>query len=128
MSRNSCIYFELLEVLILVSLKDLETKLCKHNQKEVVSVHYIKGGVKKRFCQCRNLRCEFISSIAFKANDSLERLPSKIHLRYFTFACCFISIPLYKIFKDLEFQSLCLVPNNIESVYLIYCQQTSNIS
>ena len=33
-------------VLILVSLKDLETELCKHNQEEVVSVHYIKAYVK----------------------------------------------------------------------------------
>ena len=52
--QNLCIYFVFLEVLILVSLKDLETKLCRHNQKEVVSVHYIKVYVKwlvkKRFC------------------------------------------------------------------------------
>ena len=39
-SRTLCIYFALLEVLILVSFKDLETS--SHNQKEVVSVHYIK--------------------------------------------------------------------------------------
>ena len=39
-------YFALSEVLILVSLKDLETKLCKHNQKEVISVHYIRVYVK----------------------------------------------------------------------------------
>ena len=31
-----------LEDEILIFLKDLETKLCKHNQKEVEAVHYIK--------------------------------------------------------------------------------------
>ena len=44
--------------------------LCRHNQKEVVSVHYMKVYI----------------------------------------------MPLYTIFKDLVFQSLCLVPNNIDSV------------
>ena len=44
--------------------------LCSHNQKEVVSVHYMKVYI----------------------------------------------MPLYTIFKDLVFQSLCLVPNNIDSV------------
>ena len=45
-SRTSCIYIPLLVALILVSLKDLETKLFTHNQKEIVSVHCIKAGVK----------------------------------------------------------------------------------
>ena len=45
-SRTLCIYFVLLEILILVSLKDLETKLYRHRQKEVVSMHYIKVDVK----------------------------------------------------------------------------------
>ena len=31
-----------LEDVILIFLEDLETKLCKHNQTEVESVHYIK--------------------------------------------------------------------------------------
>ena len=31
-----------LEDVILISLKDLKTKLCNHNEKEVESVHYIK--------------------------------------------------------------------------------------
>ena len=84
-----CIYFALPEVLILVSLKDLETNLCKHNQKEVISVHYMKVYVKgvllkSDFCLCRNLRSEFILSITFEAIDSPERLSSKIHPRYFT--------------------------------------------
>ena len=65
-SRTLCIYFALLEALILVFLKDLETKLCS----------LPKGGVKKRFCLCRNLTREFILSITFKATDSPERLPS----------------------------------------------------
>ena len=30
------------EDIILIFLRDLKTKLCKHNQKEVESVHYIK--------------------------------------------------------------------------------------
>ena len=91
-----------------------------------------KGGVKKGFCLCKNLRCEFILSIMFKAIDSPERPSSKIHPRYLTFACCLISMPLCTLFKDLPFQSLCLVPNNIDffcfvqSVYLICCQQTSH--
>ena len=32
----------MLEDIILIFLKDLKTKLCKHNQKEVESVHYIR--------------------------------------------------------------------------------------
>ena len=106
--RTLCIYFALLEVLVVLPLKDLETKLCMPNQKEVVTVHYIKvfvNGVLKRFCLCRNFRREFILSITFKAIDSPERLSSKIHRRYFTFACCLISMPLYTMFKDLAFQS-----------------------
>ena len=80
--------------------------VCKHNQKDVASVHYIKVYVKWvlkiDFCLCRNLRCEFTLLITFKFFNSPERLPSKIHLRYFTFGCCLISVPLYTIFKDFE--------------------------
>ena len=105
-SRTLCIYFVLLEILILVSLKDLETKLYRHRQKEVVSMHYIKvdvkGVLKKRFCLCQNLRCEFILSITFKANDSPERLSSKIHPRYLAFACCLISMPLTGILRNFQ--------------------------
>ena len=79
-STTSCIYFALLGILILVSLKDLETKLCKYNQKEVASVQY-------------NLRRGFTLSITFKAIDSPERSTPKLHPRYFTYACCLISIP-----------------------------------
>ena len=89
---------------------------------------YVKGGrggvggnVKKRFCLCRNLRREFILSITFKAIDSPETLSFKIHPRYFTFACCLISIPLYTIFKDLAFQSMCLVSNNID--FILSCSK-----
>ena len=73
---------------------------------------YVKGVLKKQFCLCRNLRREFTLSITFKAIDSPERLLSKIHPRYFTFACCLIAMPLYTMFKDLALPSLCLVPNN----------------
>ena len=89
------------------------------------------GGVKKRFCPCRNLRREFILSITFKSIESPERLSSKMHPKYFTSACCLMSVPLYTIFKHLAFQILCLVPNNsgffclVQSVNLVYCQQTS---
>ena len=38
-----------LEDVILIFLKDLKTKLCKHNQKEVESVHYIKSKLKNGF-------------------------------------------------------------------------------
>ena len=74
------------------------------------------GGVKKRFCLCGNLRREFTLSIKFKVIDLPDRLSSKIHPRYFTFPYCLISVPLYTIFKDLSFRSLCLVPNTIEFV------------
>ena len=58
----------------------------------------------------------------FKSIDSPERLSSKIHPRYFTFACCFISVPLFTILKDLSFRSLCLGRNNIDFVlfFLVY--------
>ena len=97
----------------------METKLCRHNQKEVVLVHYtrvyLKEVLKNDFVYVETRR-EFILSITFKAIDSPERLSSKIHPRYFTFACCLISMPLYTIFKGLALRSLCLVPNNIDFV------------
>ena len=77
---------------------------------------YIKGGVIKGLCLCRNLMHEFILSIMFKVIDSLDRISSEILTRYLTFACCLISVPLYTIFRDLAFQSLCLVSNNIDFV------------
>ena len=52
----------------------------------------------------------------FKAIDPTERHSSKIHPRYLTSACCLISMPLYAIFKDLAFRSLCLVPSNIDCI------------
>ena len=98
-SRTSCIYFELLEILLLVSFKDLENKLCKHNLKEVVSVHYVKVYLKR--CQRMILPLQ------------------KIHSRYFPFVCCLIYILLYRIFKDLAFRSSCLVPNTID--FVLFC-------
>ena len=98
---------------------EVEIKLCKHNQKEVKSVHYIRvyaKGVLKNVCLCRNFRRENNLSIMFKAIDSPERLWSKTHPRYFTFSYCLISIPLYTMFKALVFQSLCLVPNKTDFV------------
>ena len=67
-------------------------------------------------CLFPALRHELMLSITFKATDSPERLSSKIHPRYFTFACCLISIPLYTVFKDLAFQRLCSVQNNIDFI------------
>ena len=52
----------------------------------------------------------------FDATDSVERLSSKLRPRYFTFVCCLIFIPLYTVFKDLEFGSLWLLPNNLDFV------------
>ena len=78
-----------------------------------------KGDVKKRFPLYRNLRREYTLLIMFKAIDSVERFSSKKHPSYFTFAYCLISIPLHTIFKefkDLAFQSLCLAPNKIDFV------------
>ena len=107
-------------------MKELETKLCRHNKKRdsINGLHkgLRKGGVNKRFYRYRNLRREFILSITFKAIDSSERLSFKIHSRYFTFACYLTSMPLYTIFEDLAFQSLCLVPNNIDfGLSCVYC-------
>ena len=48
-----------------------------------------------------------------------ERLLSKIHPRYFTFAWCLISVPLYTVLFELAFRSLCLVPNNID--FVLFC-------
>ena len=122
-SRTSCIYFGLLEALILVSLKDLEIRLRRYNQKKgfISALHknLRKGGVKKRFCLHRNLRREFMLSITFKVIDSPERLSSKVHPAYSTFTCCLISIPSYAIFKELAFRSLCLVTNNIDFVFAL---------
>ena len=33
--RTSCIYFVMIEAIILIFLRDLKTKLCKHNQKRL---------------------------------------------------------------------------------------------
>ena len=63
---------------------------------------------------CGNLLREFTLSITFKAIDSPERPSHKIHSRYFTFACCLISVPLYIIFKDVAFQSLCSATSKID--------------
>ena len=104
--------------LLLISLKDLETKLYRHNQRGCISALHKslhKGGVKKRFCLCRIWRHEFNLPNTFKAIDSPERLSFKIHPRYFTFTCL-NSIPLYTIFKDLAFWSLCLEPNKADFV------------
>ena len=47
------------EDVILIFLRDGKTKLCKHNQKEVESVHYLKVYAKGMFSLYRNFRCEF---------------------------------------------------------------------
>ena len=39
----------MLEDVILIFLRDLKTKLCKHNQKEVESVHYLEVHAKGEF-------------------------------------------------------------------------------
>ena len=75
--------------------------------------------LKNDFCPCRNLRRELILSITFKSIDSPERLSSKMHPKYFTLACCLMSMPLCTIFKDLAFRILCLVPNNIDFFCLV---------
>ena len=51
-----------------------------------------------------------------KAIDSPEGLSSKTHPKYLTFSSCLIYMPLYTIFKDLPFRSLCLAPNNVDFV------------
>ena len=90
-------------LLIFVSLKDLETKLwlSRHNQKEVdiSALHKSlrEGVVKKRFCLCRNLRCEIILSITFKAIDLPERLSSKIRSRCFTFKIIPVKRPFWNL-------------------------------
>ena len=111
----------------------METKLRMHNQKSCISALHgslCKGDIKKWFCLCRVLRCEFALLVMFKAIYSPERLSSKRHPRYLTFACL-ISMSLYTIFKELTFRSLCLLPNIdfvflFQSGYLIYSQQTSH--
>ena len=119
-SRTWCTCSVTLEDIILISLRDLKAKLCKHNQKkgQISALHKIlsKGGIKKRFVLCRNFRREFTSSITFEAFDSPERLWSKILPRHFTFAYCLISVSLYAMFKALAFRSLCLVQNKIDFV------------
>ena len=116
----TCIYFALIEVLILVSLKYFESKLCRHKSKRgcisVLHKSLRKRGVEKRFCLCRNFRREFILSITFNAIVSPEILQFKIHPRYFTFTYCLISMPLHTIFKNLAFRSFCLVPSNIDFI------------
>ena len=43
-------------------------------------------------------------SIAFKIIHSPERVSSKIHPKYFIFACCLIPMPSYAIFKASHFE------------------------
>ena len=68
----------MLEDIILISLRDLKAKMCKHNQKKgrISALHksISKDGVKKRFVLCRNFRREFTLSITFEAFDSPETL------------------------------------------------------
>ena len=120
-SRTWCTCLVALEDVILIFLIDLKTKLCKLNQKEVESVHYIKvyskGLLKKSFCLCRSFRREFALSITFKTIDAPDRLWSKIHPRYFTFSHCLIAVPLHTMLKVLAFRSLYLVPNKTNFVF-----------
>ena len=48
-SRIWCTCFVMFEDVILIFLRDLKIKFCKHNQKEVESVHFIKVYTKGRF-------------------------------------------------------------------------------
>ena len=90
-----------------------------HNQKEVVSVHYIKDYVKEELKTILsdvepydvNLFCQLRPKPLIH-----QRLLSKIHPRYFTFSCCLISMPLCKILKEYAFRSLRLAQNNIDLV------------
>ena len=59
----------------------------------------LKGCVEKQFCFCRNFRHKFNLSIKFKVIDSPERLWFKIHLGYFSFQYCFITVQWQSILK-----------------------------
>ena len=96
-SRNWCTCFVTLEGVILIFLKDLKTKLCKLNQKEFESMHYIKvyskGVSKKRFCllfhiawllyhytQC--LRSYYFEvCVSYQIKSRLFFLGQNVHLR-----------------------------------------------
>ena len=111
----------------------MKTKLCKHNQKEVESVHYVKVYAKDV------LRNGSVYAEA-SATNLLYQLRSrplthqrdlKIHPRYFTFAHCLISAPLYAMFRALAFwcfyfQIILILFCLGRNVHLIYYQQTSH--
>ena len=127
-----------LEDVILSFLRDLKTKLCKHNQKKVESVHYIKvytkGVLKNGFVYVetsgKNLLYQLRSRRLTHQTDFDLKYTQDIF--YFTVSYCLIYVPLYTKFKALAFRSLCLVPNKIIlfflgwNVHLIYYQQTSH--
>ena len=92
------IYFAWLETLILSYLKYFEIMLCRHDQKEVVSFHYMKinaGEVLKND----------VVYTETSGMNSVDQLYSKslilqrdFHLKYpwyFALACCLIFTPLY---------------------------------
>ena len=74
-----------------------------HNQKEVVSVHYIKDYVKEELKTILSDVEPYDVNLFFQLRPKPlihQRLLSKIHPRYFTFACCLISMPLCKILNE----------------------------
>ena len=117
--RNSCIYFVTFEDVILIFLRDLKTKLCKYNKKEVESVHYVKAYAKailKSFIVYVETSDPNLLYQLRSKPLSQQRLWSKIDQRCFTFAYCLIFVKLDTMFKVLAFWSLCLVPNKIDFV------------
>ena len=113
------IYFVTFEDVILIFLRDLKTKLCKHNKKEVESVHYVKAYAKailKSFIVYVETSDPNLLYQLRSKPLSQQRFWSKIDPRCFTFAYCLIFVKLDTMFKVLAFRSLCLVPNKTDFV------------
>ena len=130
LSRTWCTCFVTLEYVISIFLKDLKTTLCKHNQKEVEAVRYIKvyakGVVKNGFVYKEisdtNLLYQFrdwLNQQMLGSSESFIR-SEDVHwrdfLKYNQDILLLHTVPLYTMFKALACQSLYSVLNKIDFV------------
>ena len=95
-----------LKDVILIFLRDLKIKLCKHNKKEIESVHYIKVYAnvvsKNGFVYVKTSDANLFYQLRTKPSTYQRDFNLK-YTQDITFAYCLISVPLYTMFMALAF-------------------------
>ena len=101
-----------------IFLGDLKIKLCKHNQKDVEWVHYVKvyttGVLKNGFLYEETSDANLLCQLRLKSLTHQRDFNVKYTHNILLFSYFLVSVPLCLMFKALAFQRLCLVPNNID--------------